>query len=134
MFKVNNKDARTTSLTSLLLTLNIFHPFFSVPLVAFELVKIFAMLSQKKPKLKINIHKITVTWFLTKKASSYHKFMFAYTFGREEDWLPGDDAAIFTSNSLDLALHCYFLEVSSMYISLINNYQVVLAVSELNLQ
>ena len=36
MFKVNNKGTRMTSLVSLLLTLNIFHTFFSACLVNFE--------------------------------------------------------------------------------------------------
>ena len=36
MFKVNNKGTRMTSLVSLLLTLNIFHTFFSASLVNFE--------------------------------------------------------------------------------------------------
>ena len=41
MFKVNNKDTRTTPgvvLVSLLLTLNIFHTLFSVSIVDFEQV------------------------------------------------------------------------------------------------
>ena len=38
--KVNNKDTRTTSLMSLLLTLDIFHTFFTVSTVDFKQVNI----------------------------------------------------------------------------------------------
>ena len=40
MFKVNNKDTRMTSMTSLLLTLNVFHTFFLVFIVDFEQVNV----------------------------------------------------------------------------------------------
>ena len=43
MFKVNNKNTRTTLdviLVFLLLTLNIFHTFFNVSIVNFELVNV----------------------------------------------------------------------------------------------
>ena len=42
MFKINNRDTRTTSLTYLFSTLNIFYTFFSVSIFEFKQVNLFA--------------------------------------------------------------------------------------------